>query len=244
MSLKALSLAHVPFPDLPEPTTWRLDEVRAECPERATALEGVGTPAKMLEALATAFESAVDHGEARFGREQAEDARGGFRAVVQFGVPPALFDWFFNARTGYRAHFRVDPRCGLEFNDRIIEVVRDLIQRTIPSVVAGREIVGKFEDGGAVLLPREFFADSLVPTLSKIWWCTRRMRVNGGIDQLATGLMGPRLDVGGTTAWAAPSRDREGAWLDVYGAFLGHPEPYQPKDPYVRAKSIHLRGEA
>ena len=26
-----------------------------------------------------------------------------------------LFDWFFNGRTGYRAHFRADPRNGSSF---------------------------------------------------------------------------------------------------------------------------------
>jgi hypothetical protein len=47
----------------------------------------------------------------RLGREHLDRDWNHVSAVVQFPVGTKLFDWFFNARTGYRAHFRVHYKC-------------------------------------------------------------------------------------------------------------------------------------
>jgi hypothetical protein len=110
------------YAPLPDRSTWRFDRISIEDPDRASALELLGTSEQLLDAVAAAFEHAVLNGRVRFGREHAEDARGGCRAVIQFHVRAALFDWFFNGRSGYRAHFWADPLDGIAFNDQMVSL--------------------------------------------------------------------------------------------------------------------------
>ena len=164
--------------------------------------------------------------------------------VIQFYVGGQLFDWFFNARTGYRAHFRADARAGIAFNNKLVELIREHAETTLQYPISGRKLVGEFEDGGEAKLEKGFLLDSLLPTLAKAWMCNRRIGARGGIVVLAPGLTGPRLDVGDSNPWVAPYRDDDGCWLDIYGAFLGKSGPYQPKDPMRRAEKLHLDGQA
>ncbi len=103
------------------------------------------------------------------------------------------FAEFFNARTGYRAHFRAHNACGLDFNNQIIEAFRHGLNAKLPDVVPGRELNGEFQDCGGTQIPKSFLIDSLEPHLSKVWFCNKRIGPGGGIEVLPTGVVGPRI---------------------------------------------------
>jgi hypothetical protein len=177
------------------------------------------------------------------GREHADGRWDDCRVVVQFGVGAEVFDWFFNARTGYRAHFRANYMLGLKFNSEVIDALRGGLAR-LPDATPGRDLSGKFEDCGEVLIRRGFVLTSLVSDLSKVWFCAKRIQSGGGIELLPTGVVGPGLLLNGDVRWAAPYREQDSAWLDVKGAFIGESGLYQPKDPIGRAKGLQATGEA
>ena len=229
---------------LPEKWSWRFDEIASCEPDRVPALDAAGPPMALLETLKDAFNQALNRSDVRLGREHAKDQWDDCRAIVQFGVGAQLFDWFFNARTGYRAHFRGHYACGLGFNNQIVEVLRCCLDARLPDVVPGQELNSEFEDCGETQIPKGFLIASLVPNLSKVWFCTKRIRYGGGIETLPTGVLGPRILLDGDDSWAAPYRDDDTGWLDVKGAFLGEAAPYQPKDPIGRAKKLQATGEA
>lgn len=213
-------------------------------PERAAALETAGPPTALLESIRVALDSALLAGEVRWGQEQACLQPQDLRAVVQLPVAPELFDRFFNARTGYRAHFRAHHEHGLEFNSRIIEAVRRMLDAALPGVVVGRKLNCEFADCGHVEITKLFLVTSLTPNLSKIWFCTKLIRRDGGVQDLPPGVTGPRILLDGGQSWAAPYREHGDAWLDLKGAFLGASAPYQPKNPITRAKTLQATGEA
>jgi hypothetical protein len=98
---------------LPNRESWRFDEITAMDPARAATLEGAGSPGALIAAVCVALEDGLTGTNVRLGFERAEGRNHNCRAVVQFAVGEGLFDWLFNARTGYRAHFRVAPARGL-----------------------------------------------------------------------------------------------------------------------------------
>jgi hypothetical protein len=229
--------------DLPEGITWRFDRIRESGPERAEALEKAGSPSALMDAIVGALEQALVRDDLRWGREQKrDDAPDDCRAVIQFPVNPQLFDWFFNARTGYRAHFRLDWKHGLMFNEQIIEAVRRCLEVKLPNVVTGRQLKGDFADSGQVEIPKRFLMDSLVPHLSKIWFCGKLIGRDGGIQGLGSGGVGPRILLEGEESWPTLYREDKDAWLDIKGAFLGRNGPYPATDPISRAKKLQATG--
>ncbi|UPJ68109.1 hypothetical protein [Bradyrhizobium sp. 191] len=212
---------------------------------RGVTLEADGSPSSLLMRVCGALEKSLEVGEVRFARERAEGQPNDYRAVIQFHVGAHLFDWFFNGRRGYRAHFWADYQCGLRFNDQLIDALRSILETRIQDAVVGRELDDRFEDIGAARIARSFLINSLVPYLSKVWLCTKRIRLNGGTEWLPTGVLGPRILLGSDgSSWAAPHRDEDAAWLDIKGAFLGRAGVYQPKTPLERAKKLQATGEA
>jgi hypothetical protein len=230
--------------NLPDNITWRFERILESDPERAKALEKAASPSALIDAIVGALEQAIARDDVRWGREQKAGATDDYRAVVQFCVNAQLFDWFFNARTGYRAHFRLHWKCGLEFNKQIFEALRRCLDAKIPNSVIGRQLDGDFQDCGQVEIVKPFLMDSLVPGLSKVWFCTKLIGRDGGIQQLLAGVVGPKILLHGGEPWAAPYRVDEEAWLDIKGAFLGKHGPYQPKDPRLRARELQAKGEA
>jgi len=63
-----------------------------------------------------------------FGLEQADENATHLRAVIQFYVGQPLFDWFFNATTGYRAQFRIGWQNGLARNEALIQMLRQPLE--------------------------------------------------------------------------------------------------------------------
>lgn len=131
---------------LPDESSWRFDAIACSEPDRASALKEAGPPGALIEALVSALEQAFGIGDVRLGREPAGSQWDDCRAVLQFEVGARVFDWFFNARTGYRAHFRVRYECGLKFNNQIVEALRLRLDASLPLCVHGRELNSEFED--------------------------------------------------------------------------------------------------
>ena len=74
--------------------------------------------------------------------------------------------------------------------------------------------------------------------LTNSWFCGRLILGDGGVQQLPTGVMGPRLTLTDGNTWPAIARDEINAWLDIKGAFLSDDGIYQHKDPTERAKNL------
>jgi hypothetical protein len=182
---------------------------------------------------------------------------------------PALYDWFFNARTGYRSRFWTEPNVGLAFNKRIVESMMQVLTRWLPATVIARRIEVIVENGsrqerdaGTIGIDRNEIVRSLAPDASKIWICERLYASNGGsITEIGYAVLSdaersrPKLRV---PRWAeaahprtrekgeglrAPIPDREQSWLDLKGGFVdaeGNPGQIKPLDE--RARHIHERG--
>ena len=231
---------------LPGTSDWSFTEIAVCDQARAETLDTAASPNELIAGLSASLTKAFESDDVRFGWEHAQEQPEDSRAVVQFPIGTTLFDWFFNARTGYRAHFRAGVDCGLEFNDQIIGTLAEIIVHLAPDPVSCREISFGCEDHSAVLVARQEFLRSFVAdgSLAKIWFCTHRICANGGFEQMTSGVVGPKIVIGSETRWAAPSRENEHAWLDIKGAFLGREGPYQLKDPIGRAKKLAATGEA
>lgn len=230
--------------NLPDKSNWRFDEIAYCERNRAAALEIAGPASSLAEVIRHSLIAATETKGVRFGWEQADAEKDDCRAVIQFGIDSESFDWFFNGRAGYRAHFRSHPECGLKFNCMLIEMVRADLDACLSDIILCRLLNSQFEDIGAIPIERHLLVKSLVPDLSKIWFCTKRIKESGGTEILPLGIGGPRIQLGDGSSWVAPYREKEFAWLDIKGAFLGFGGPYQPKNPRTRAELLRTTGEA
>jgi hypothetical protein len=105
---------------------------------------------------------------------------------VQFQVHPELYDWFFNARTGYRAQFWISPEAGAAFNERLSRTLADTLSAKLPATLAvrrvhvdGRGTSRGERDEGAVQRTRDELLASLSPGQAKIWICERLCKSSG-----------------------------------------------------------------
>ena len=231
---------------LPEPANWRFDEIAEKFPQRAALLEAARGPEALLKAISDALKNAIAENTVRYGWEHAGSNEQDCRAVIQFSVGSDLFDWFSNARNGYRAHFRGHPYLGLTFNDRIMRELRNVVDACTPSTVSGANLYHPFKSRGLIDIKKEELIASLETDLSKAWYCTKRITCDGNVEcvalQIAYG--GPRIGLNDGNTWAAPFPDDTYAWLDVKGAFLGANGAYQIKCPRDRAMVLHTTGGA
>jgi hypothetical protein len=223
---------------------WSFDEIAGAAPDRAVALEAAGSPRALLEALKHALDEALDHNNVRLAREHAENCWDDWRAVVQLSVGTTLFDWFFNGRTGYRAHFRQDYFHGLQFNNEIIEALTQSLKLKYFDKVLVHELNSSFEDCGApITISGHLFMASLTSYLSKLWLCSKRIENGKKVETLPLGIGGPKIRVG-IDYWEAFYREANDAWLEVKGAFYGDAGFYQPKNPVDRALGLQKTGTA
>jgi hypothetical protein len=225
----------------PEDLTWGLNLWDVA---RLAALRGAGSADDILTAIVAAFETAIRSGSLRVGWEQARKNPLDHRVVLQFHVGSELFDRFFNARTGYRAHFRFAPECGTAFNARLIQSVSESVSANLPETIAARELDSYFTDQRRVLIERASVESSLVRDLSKAWFCSGRIEPAGGVNDIIVSVTGPRIIVGFDESFAAIEADEDMAWLDIKGAFLSSGGPYQIKPPDERAQELHKSGTA
>ncbi|WP_417729067.1 hypothetical protein [Roseovarius sp.] len=226
-------------PRLPGHTDWRFDDIAAQEPERAEALERSGDSTALVAALENAVEEALLGGGVRYGWELS-DAREAARAVVQVPVTPPLFDWFFSGRSGYRAHYWVGCAEGEAFNDKIVDALKQKLLALGPAHVSAT-ILGKgFVALRGEMMPLSTLAGTLMPGLAKTWLCGRLITPEGMVVENLTGSI-PRLNL---TNKKWPAFYQDDAWLELKGAFVGDGEPFQPKLPEQRCNTLCKDGTA
>jgi hypothetical protein len=223
---------------------WSFKELEQQDPSRAAMLECAPSPKAVADAITDKFCAAVITKELRIGLEEASANSNHLRAVLQFPVGATLFDWFLNARTGYRAQFRETWELGLKYNGEIIEAIRQSVLRLCARSVEACRLNASFEPLRFTTVNIDAVLQSLHAKLSKIWFCTSLIEKTGTITALPLGLTGSRILLESGETWAAPYREEADAWLDVKGAFVGDNGPYQPKDPAARAKRLQIAGDA
>lgn len=253
---------------LPNENDWSFASIRNHDADRADRLEGAGSADELLDALVHSARSSLEKGSIRFGVDGRGNDFGEPRAIVQFQVEPGVYDWFFNARTGYRAQYWKAPEDGQRFNNACVSALVE----TLPGNPQETAIVRRIEvvidgdsreehDTGQSDISPELFFRSLNSGESKLWICERRMGKDGhdpehiGLPTLVASARGPKLAV---PRWQfaqnpktgeigeglrAPYPLAEHAWLDLKGAFLKRDGTAdQQKNQELRASAIYNTG--
>jgi hypothetical protein len=230
------------FGSSPGEFQWDLSSIADA--SRLRALKGAGSAEDLLAAVVAKMNYAVRSGDLRVGWEQAQKNAEDHRIILRVRIGAELFDWFFNARTGYRAQCRVSAEAGTAFNARLVRLIREVVTVSCPDTIAAREMDPSFRDQGAVLIEKRQVEASLVPELSRAWFCGRLIQASGSVVDLIVSVSGPRIVVGPDDCWATIDADEEMAWLDVKGAFLGVDGAYQVKSPEERGSRLNKLGTA
>lgn len=224
---------------LPDAKGWSFENfLSPEDVARVGLLERARDTASLVSALSTGLASASAPDSLSLGWEFRANKRSQHRAVVQFRIDPSLFDIFFNARTGYRAHFRAHPTSGLDLNATIISALREILATTLTSEIDLPEVDDGMKPHRMSQVTRDEFLTTLDPDLAKLWFGATPI---GGAQTRAIAVSGPKIRVG-SGYWA--SLYMEDAWLELKGAFLTGTGLCQPKKPMDRAKKMHETGEA
>ena len=224
---------------------WRFDRVAAQDSERAARLHSAPPWAHLMEMIRRALHVSLSNGAARFGFDESGRNRIDLRAVVQFPIGEQLFDWFFNAHTGYRAQFRSGCENGSAENARLVTILRGEVEGCMQGQVSARRLSTLFDDLGPMAATVQDVLVSLDPVLSKLWFCERRIGPDGGVKDLHVFRTGPKLVFDNACEpWSSLYADESNAWVDLKGAFVGDGDLYQPKDPAIRAQGLQARGTA
>jgi hypothetical protein len=223
---------------------WSFKEIAAVEPARALRLESAPSPEQIAALTVQRFEAALAGGDLRLGWSQSRKRPHDSRLVMQFHIGETLYDWFFNARTGYRAQFRQGLRRGHAYNHDLARSIRAVLAANLPATITTRHVVGDFEDVGTSTVSREHALQSLDPNLSKFWCCGTLLLGDGLVREMIPSGSGPKLRIDEATRWTAIVTADSDAWLEVNGAFLGPDGPYQIKPPRLRGKSLQAKGEA
>jgi hypothetical protein len=248
---------------------WSFGNIRRVDWERAARLESAEPPDDLVRTLAQALDETVGREEFRIAVDSRDNTFIERRTIVQFQISPTLYDWFFNARTGYRSRFWIDPKIGLAFNRDIAETLTKVLTRRLPATVTARRIMvvprnesRNERDIGTIEIARDEIVRSLAPDASKMWICERLYSQDGGqITDIGFAVLSDaersraKLCV---PRWAearnpktgekgeglrAPRPGREESWLDLKGGFLDSAgNSYQIKPQDERALHIHQRG--
>jgi hypothetical protein len=169
---------------------WNFENIRSVDEGRAVWLESAGGPDELAGALAKALEEAIKSDNYRIAVDSKDNGFIERRAIVQFQVAPELYDWFFNARTGYRAQFWIDPTAGLAFNEKIIGSLSKTLSRRFPQITTARRIEDDGfhdqKDTGATEISRAEIVRSLSPRASKIWIAERLYSPDGTINRCSS----------------------------------------------------------
>lgn len=224
---------------------WQFEQVAASDKARATKLENAPEWTALTQAVRGALRRSLLNGEARFAFDESGKDKKHLRAVLQFSVGEELFDWFFNARTGYRAQFRISCEKGTSENANLIATLREETGEHVRGRVVAQRLTSSFEDLGPMTASVQDLLRSFEPGLSKVWFCERLIEHGGGIKHLHVFKTGPRLVLGaGSGTWPSLYADQANAWLDLKGAFVADDRVYQLKDPATRALGLHSDGTA
>lgn len=240
---------------------WSFERIRGCCLARAARLESANPPEALVAALCEALGSASVPETMRLAVDSKKNKFEELRSIIQFRVVPELYDWFFNARTGYRAQFWIDPETGMHFNEALIGAAVGVLRDKLPDNLRVRRIEVQDNprsewDAGATNISRDRFLASLVPAASKIWIGERLYDAAGGpveligeetlraADESEAKLSVPRWAAAGKREGLyAPHPAADCSWLDLKGGFLsadGTPQQLKPQEK--RARDIHETG--
>jgi hypothetical protein len=112
----------------PTEAEWSFRRIAETDRERAERLESAPSFSEIVRSLAGALEKAIHARMARICSECKRDQPDQKRALVQFHVDPVLYDRFFNARTGYRAQFWVEPKDGVDANIQCVKALNEVLK--------------------------------------------------------------------------------------------------------------------
>jgi hypothetical protein len=106
------------FDDQPDPENWSFDKIRLSESKRTDALEKAPKFLEIPDTIVGAAARAVRAGsDTYFWASEPHNSWWHFkRAVFQFPVEADQFDFFWNARTGFRAQFWLNPEIGARAN--------------------------------------------------------------------------------------------------------------------------------
>jgi hypothetical protein len=228
---------------LPTRDDWSFEEIRRSDPDRAARLEAPRSPTSHIASVKGALKKALRHRHRiYFAHEPAEQYHGG-RAVLQFLVPPAEYDQFFNGRSGYRAHFWVSPAAGHEFNRALLAAVGEALSEGMPISVRGFRLATDWSRVGTMPLTKNFVLRSLDPNFAKCWvWTTPLQNGQyGGVwwKHEPTLRISRWMDTEGRFA---PNPQVGNAWLEFKGGFLIANRARQPKSPSKRGQQLFSKG--
>lgn len=252
---------------MPEPlaSDWGFDNIRAADGKRAGHLEHASPSSALVAATADALTTAIKRRDVRIGVDSKDNLFKACRTIVQFPVDRDLYDWFFNARTGYRAQFWSSTGDGIAFNAAISSALAAQFLDRLSFPVPARKIVtiktnGAREDrdAGSIALDHDLASKSLGCAVAKVWICERLMSAEGVITNIFAPVLAaaaregkliiPRWVEGAGNhctgeGLLAPYPDPEYAWLDLKGSFIaGDGSADQIKPDSVRAKALHECG--
>lgn len=243
---------------------WSLASIRAADRERADRLSTCGPPEALTRELQSALWKAMERHEFRIAIDSKDNAFIEQRAIVQFRVDRETYDWFFNAKTGYRAQFWLCPFIGIAFNKSVTEALSDALLQCLPQQVCARRIkvvvdVDRTEaDVGCCTVSRKMIRTSFATDESKIWIAERRydgpditeigFAVLSAAERCLPKLCVPRWvenPARGVTGEGlrAPYPEDDHSWLDLKGCFVSSDgEASQIKPQKERAEKIHNHG--
>jgi hypothetical protein len=198
-----------------------------------------------------ALDVALAGGKTRIGFDWKGSVNSTWRTTLQFRVDESLYDWFFNAHTGYRALFLVGCETGLAFNARMITRLRAVIERQLtgPKVRGHNVRVDPdhrrdISEGTMSKCLPDVLA-SVEPSQAKVWVCERLLpegKVQGEAREICTVRDGCRLDVPRWIRARAPCRAGD-TWLDLKtGVLRADGKVDQRKRSDERAWGIHCGG--
>jgi hypothetical protein len=248
----------------PTNSDWSFSEIERCFPDRAACLEAAESPIHLLGVLEAALQTAIKNNDLRYGLDFHENNP---RVTVQFLASRHVYDWFFSARTGYRAQFWIAPQQGDKYNIQLMTLLSNILFERLPEQLVAQkirtDIVGDSReefDEGSVPVEKGLLRQSFKPDLAKIWPCERLIQQDGSdpretLFALVADRDLPKLDV---PRWSnamhpstrnvgeglrAPYPDQEkDSWLDLKGGFVASGAAYQTKLPSVRANSLFERG--
>jgi hypothetical protein len=232
---------------------WSFQRIKEACPERASKLAKAGTCDELVEALDLALARAVADEDVRIGFDGINNDHSAPRVTVQFPVRAHLYDWFFSARSGYRAQYWISQENGENFNRRVISRFKCTINCSLPALdVVGAHKIRVDNEGytrrdfseGLHPINRSIVLNSLDPETSKVWICERLLPEEKGEARTLCVFEGLELTVRRWKHAHAPYPKAD-FWLDLKGGYVqrdGKVMPQPQKAPQVRARDIHCSG--
>jgi hypothetical protein len=222
---------------------WKFDAIVEQDSARAVRMQNAPSPDEIVTKCQAALSRALSNGDMRVGFDQSGRNPTHLRPVIQFPIGQQLFDWFFNAHSGYRAQFRSGWQIGHSYNAELVAALRmDL--GALQERLTSRLLSSSFNDIGPRLVGSGEVIRPMEPDLSKVWFCKQLIGQDGVVTDLRIDFAGPRLIFDEYDSWAAPVADDKNAWLELKGAFVGDVGFYQLKDPIDRAKGLQRLGSA